>query len=56
MIEGYNGKIIINEGVNVFFETLGRFLSLYLNVGRVFILFPRIFPRLHCNEFIIFPS
>ena len=42
MLEGYNGKIIINWGVNVFFETLGRFLFLCLNVGGVFVIFPKI--------------
>ena len=40
MLEGYNGKIIINWGVNIFLETLGEFLSLCLNVGSVFVIFP----------------
>ena len=40
MLEGYNGKIIINYGVKFFFETLGGFLSFYLNVGGVLVLFP----------------
>ena len=26
MLEGYNGKIIINWGVNIFFETLRNFV------------------------------
>ena len=42
MLEGYNDKIIINYGVNVFFETLGKFLSLYLNFGGVFVFFPQV--------------
>ena len=40
MLKEYNGKIIINWGVNVFFETLEGFLSLCLNVRGVFIIFP----------------
>lgn len=32
--------MLMNEGVNVFFETLGEFLSVCLNVGGMLVIFP----------------
>ena len=48
MLKGYNGNCcqnllfsLVNVGVKVFFRTLGGFLSVCLNVGGVFVFFPK---------------